>query len=152
VTTRFVIQCDVCGEITSEHYHRNARVARSLARLSGWRYRYRTFDPHKPPHWYDVCPEHMFHHDWQTPERIPKAVRIAKQPPKPGRFPEVEVCLDEDGPYRQYIIVSKALRGFATRSQIEALRREWFAPGADVEAVAKRWVTVRPEQEEGKDG
>jgi hypothetical protein len=55
------------------------------------------------------------------------------------------------GPYRLYTLIVRALRARdVTRSQLERLRREMFAPGADFLEVAARGVTLDTGKEEQK--
>lgn len=170
MTARFVLVCDVCGAITDDHYPYPVARARKLARALGYHYRkkattsgdYRASDPSYHRFYVDLCPEHTYSFDLnRVPVRMadwrsrwhrdgPDPQPMHPQGPEPViRYDNVAVTYQYgEGPYRLYADLVRQLReAGVTRAQLERLRREMFAPGAEFLKVAAQWAVIDTEEE-----
>jgi hypothetical protein len=172
MTARFVLVCDVCGAVSDDHYPYPVARARTWARATGWSYRKVSTTPgdyaghHASYHRYqvDLCPEHTYeftlrgphqreewnrnwqrrqsrwHRDGEGPEPLQPI-----QPEPHIRYDTVQVVyVGGQGPYKLYTALAQQLKGAGiTRSQLERLRREMFAPDADFVTVAARWADIQ---------
>ena len=171
MTARLVLVCDVCGAITDDHYPYPVARARRLARAVGFHYRRIATTPgnyrggHASYHRYyvDLCAEHTYElgltkspiHGAPWVKRAGKFTHGEPEPMEPiepephVRFPHVTVTYEDGaGPYRLYTALVAQLRPAGiSRSQLERLRREMFAPGADFLEVAQRWANIKTEED-----
>jgi hypothetical protein len=165
VTARLVLVCDVCGAITDDHYPYPVARARRLARAVGFHYRRISTTPgnyrgaHASYHrlYVDLCAEHTYElglnrspiqrvGNWRN-RGAPAEPMQPMEPEPQKRFTDATVVYEEGaGPYRLYRLLVEALRPLGiTRSQLERLRREMFAAGADCVEVGNRWALVKTE-------
>jgi hypothetical protein len=170
MVARFILVCDVCGAITDDHYPYPVARARRRARALGFTYRRVATTPgdyrgsHASYHrfWVDLCGECTYTYDGRAPiHGAPWTKRRGKfntdgdaepmhpvEPTPSIRYDDVVVVyVGGQGPYRLYTALVRQLREKGiSRSQLERLRREMFANGADFLDVAGRWVTIEQQE------
>jgi hypothetical protein len=164
MSVRLVLICDVCGAVSDDHYAHPVNDARFRARHTGWAHRRKSSGgsknkPGPDRRYVDLCPEHTYAMGLLTEPIRDKRLRSDKPTPEPLHpptqdlhvYPELNIVYQSgEGPYRLYTRLAHAMRDHgADRGTLERLRRGMFASGADLLAVAQRWVTVKTETEEG---